>query len=231
MKPTSWPQMLGALALAGVAAAPVHAEMINFESIAPGTILFPGDGVMQQGFSITTQFSPAVVDTSAAFGPGVGLDLAGPSGNATQFYIGLNDGVARLRASNGRVFRVAGFDYGFVSALTNLFNPGDVPGLLVADYVTSAGGTGFELFSFGAADVNGDFAFRSAGAAEMGALGMGVTQVDFFACTADANGNCAAVNVNFSQFALDNVSVIPNPASLALAALGLGLLAATRRRS
>ncbi len=230
MKFKTWPHALCAIALATAAVLPAHADTLTFDDIAPGTILFPGDSVIQQGYSFTAFDGPGVVDTAAAFGPGVGLDLAGPIGNPGPFYIGLNDSFVQMRAVGNRVFRITSLDFGFVSALTNLFNPGDVPGFLIAAYEDGSGAFGAEAFSFGAADANGEFSFQTVGGAGAGALAGGVRVVDFFACTADANGQCAAVNNNFSQFALDNIQVVNAPGSLALALSALALTAGFSRR-
>jgi len=225
-----WQQALCAISLAAAAAGAAHATTtLTFDGIAPGTILFPGDSVIQKGYSLTAFDGVGVVDTAAAFGPGVGLDLAGPIGNPGPFYIGLNDSFAQMRAVDNSTFRIVGLDYGFVSALTNLFNPGDVPGFLIAAYEDGDGNFGGEFFSFGAADANGVFSFQSLGFAGVGTLSKALRSVDFYACTADANGQCAAVNANFSQFALDNIR-IPEPGSLALALAALALTAGFSRR-
>ncbi len=230
MKLEKWQHRLCAISLAVAASVPAHAATITFDGVAAGTILLPGESVTEQGYSFTAFDGAGVVDTSAAFGPGVGLDLAGPSGNLSQFYIGLNDSFVQMRATNGRAFRISGLDFGFVSALTNLFNPGDVPGFLIAAYEDWAGNFGGEFFSFGAADANGAFSFQTVGAAGVGGLSGALRLVDFYACTADANGQCAAINANFSQFALDNIEAIPEPGSLALAMAALVLTVSFGRR-
>ena len=229
MKSRYWPHALCAISLAAAATAPAKATMLTFDGIAPGTILFAGDGVIQKGYSFTAFDGVGVIDTSAAFGPGVGFDLAGPKGNPGPFYIGLNDSYVQMRAVNNSTFRIVGLQFGFVSALTNLFNPGDVPGFLIAAFETGDGAFGGEVFSFGAADANGEFSFQTLGFAGVGALSGALRVVDFYACTADANGQCAAINANFSQFALDNVQ-IPEPGSLALALAALALTAGFSRR-
>ncbi len=225
-----WQHTLCAIGLATCAAVPALATTtLTFDGITPGTILFPGDSIVQQGYSFTAGDGVGVVDTAAAFGPGVGLDLAGPIGNVGPFYIGLNDSFVRMRAVDNSTFRIVGLDFGFVSALTNLFGPGDLPGFLIAAYEDVGGNVDFEAFSFGVADANGAFSFQSLGFAGVGGLTNALRSVDFFACTADANGDCAAINANFSQFALDNVR-IPEPGSLALTLAALALTLGFSRR-
>jgi hypothetical protein len=229
MQSKFWKRALCGAGLAAAMSAPAFAAVLTFEGVAPGSIYFPGEGFSEAGHSLTVQTSASVVDSSAAFGPGTGLDLAGPKGNNTQFFIGLNDAALSLKANDGGSFRLAGFDFGFVSALTALFAPGEVPGLMVAAYVTGSGDQGLKTWSFGGANAQGEFSFQRAGLDDMGVLANGVRQVDFFACTADALGNCVNANVNFSQFALDNIK-IPEPGSLALVALGLALAGGLRAR-
>ena len=77
--------------------------------------------------------------------------------------------------------------------------------------------------------MEGEFSFQQLGCAGVGALSGALRVVDFYACTADANGQCAAINANFSQFALDNIN-IPEPGSLALALAALALTAGFSRR-
>ncbi len=229
MKFNTWRHALCACSFAAVAAVPAQATVITFDGVAPGTLLVPGDSVSLNGFTFTALDGPGVIDTAAAFGPGTGLDLAGPSGNPGPYYIGLNDGFVRMTAVGGGTFRILGLDFGFVSALTNLFNPGAVPGFFIAAYEEASGAFDFEVFSFGAADANGSFSFQSVTGAGVGGLANALRVVDFFACTADANGDCVAFNANFSQFALDNIQ-IPEPGSLALALAALGLMAGFSRR-
>jgi hypothetical protein len=224
-----WQRALCAISLAAAAAVPAQAVTVSFNTVTPGTIVLPGESVTEGGYTFTAFDGFGVVDTAAAFGPGTGLDLAGPTGNPGPFYIGLNDSYVQMRAVGGVGFTLQGFSFGFVSALTNLFNPGDVPGLLVAEYEKINGSTGSEFFSFGAADAAGKFSFRSVNAAGLGGLSGSLRFVDFYACTADGSGQCAAVNSNFSQFALDTINV-PEPGSLALALAALALTAGFTRR-
>lgn len=229
MKSKFWQSALCAAGLAAAMAAPALAAVVTFENPAPGSVYSPAESYVEGGFTFTVNAGIGVIDTSAAFGPGTGLDLAGPNGNASQFFIGLNDASLNMRATDYSVFRLAGFDFGFVSALTNLFFPGDVPGQMVAAYETGGGAVGALAWDFGPADGNGEFSFQSLRLADMGVLASGVRQIEFFACTFDALGACSNLNANFSQFALDNLNV-PEPGSLALVVLALGIVGGLRSR-
>jgi PEP-CTERM motif len=227
MKPTLWQMALCAAGVAAAVASPAMASTVTMEDVAPGTFYLPDGTFSRGGATFTVNFGTGVIDTVAAFGAGVGLDAAPPKGNDSQFFIGLNDASVTLTSSNDRVLRVMGFDFGFVAALTALFAPGEEAGAMVASYVDLAGVAGAEVWSFGAADARGQFSFLSTSGT--GALAAGVRSVEFFACTANAAGQCVRSNGNFSQFAIDNID-IPEPGSLALAALALGIAGGVRAR-
>jgi hypothetical protein len=234
MKSKNWQRALCGASLAAAAAAPAAAAVISMEGVAPGSLYFPGESFSEAGHSLTIQTSAGVVDTSAAFGVGL-LDLAAPKGNATQYFIGLNDGSLRLRASDNSVFKVSSFDFAFIAPQTGLFAPGEVPGGFGAAYETGAGVTGILAWPFQGADTSGEFNFQTAGLADVGLLADGVRQVEFFACTFVRTGQCVNPNNNFGQFALDNIVIggaatVPTPGSLALALLALGLAAGVRTR-
>jgi len=218
-----WQNVLGAMGIA--LAAPVMALSVNFEGLAPG-FFFPGESVVQGIATLTTQNGIGVIDTAAAFGPGTGLDLAVPLGTQGQFYSGLNDGALTLTLVDGKPFQIRGFDFGFISPLSNLYNPGEVPGALVMSFDALDGTGGSMTWSFGGADSGGRFSMNQVGVSPL--YSTVFTRVSFFACTFDANLSCVAPNNNFNQFAIDNI--IPEPGSLALAALALGLVGGLRKR-
>ena len=126
---------------------------------------------------------------------------------------------------------VTGFDFGFVPPVTA---PGASSGyLLVAAWIDEGGAFGYNLYDFGLADSNGDWAFRTANTAtpDIGpAMPTYVRAVTFVACQL-AGSVCGWPSNNQGQFALDNIRVeLPLPGTWLLAGLGLAGLAVTRRR-
>ncbi len=232
MKFGSLQRALCAISVAAGAVVPAHADTITFTGVTPGTLLTPGQSINILGYTLSPGDGPGVIDSASAFGPGTGLDLAVPLGSSGLFYTGLNDSFLNVKKEGGGLFRVFGFDFGFVAALNNLFNPGEEAGRLLVVWQDGNGAVSGAEFAFGPADANGKFSFQSASGAGLTSLSQtSVSAIEFSACTFAANGNCESFNANFSQFALDNIN-IPEPGSLALALAALALTAGfTRRRA
>lgn len=219
MKSKLWQNALGAMGIA--LATPVMAFSIDFETV-PTNFYTTGESFTQASVNLAVQSGVGVVDTAAAFGPGSGLDLAVPLGTLGKFYSGLNDGVLTLTSIDSSPFKLFSLDFSFISPLTNLYALGDVPGMLLMAY-TVAGGDGSLSWNFGAADVNGKFTMTTL--ADPALTVPSYLSVSFSACTFNGFGGCVAPNGNFNQFALDNISAVPEPTPvvLALTALVFGL--------
>jgi hypothetical protein len=224
MKSKLWQRSLGALAVAAVV--PASAAVITFEELAP-TLLGVGESAMSGGMTLTqTNLGFGFVDTAAAFGPQTGLDVAIPQGTMGQFYTSTNDGSVKLTSSTGAAFNIRSFDFGFAAPLTALFGPNEVAGALVVDYVTESGIAGLEIFG-AASDGAGLFNMATASAAAFQSNRL--TSLTFTFVSPDGSGFLVNPNLNFNQFALDNIQ-IPEPTSVALAVLALGLMGGMNAR-
>lgn len=232
---------LAAAALACLGSA--HATLITFDEpilspFAAPPLFAHGDEFYQGGFWIDPFSNAAGAQVGDLVGALVdGSDVANtcwsvtcPTNNATNFYTGLNDGALVMGHTTAPNFKVSGFDASFVGAGGLSLPP--VAGLLRLQGA-KADGTGFltQTFQLAGPDANGalNFAHYNTSGAFASTL-FSYMYIFGFAC--NAQGSCSAFSSDLGQFALDNIDVtqVPEPTSIALAALGLGLAAVAGKR-
>ena len=225
MKSKFWQRALCAAGLVAAMAAPALAEVttIDFEGASLTGLYFADESFTQNGFKMTVDFDAGIVDRADP------LDPNAPTGNATQIYSQLNDGGLIVERSDGGLFDLLGFDAAFIP-LDPAASPNTVM-VAVGRYADNSTNGGLAwLF---ASKSGSGFPFANYSDSVDFASFIQVNQVEFFACVYDQNGICATASQNNGQFAIDNIQLgsVPEPGSLALVALSLMGLAASRRRS
>jgi MYXO-CTERM domain-containing protein len=235
-----------ALAIAAMACVgAAQAAVIDFEEaisspFAPFAPLFGhGDEFYQGEYWLDPFSNSAAAQAGDLVGALVdGTDLANtcfgitcPVNNASHFYAGLNDGALVMGSMfAGHTFKVNGFDASFVGAAGNAL-PG-ISGLLrLQGHKADGSGSITQTYQLPGPDQAGNLNFFSYQTSGLFAD----TEFDYmyvfgFAC--NAAGSCSAFSSDLGQFAIDNINLtnIPEPTGLALAALGLVGVGATRRR-
>jgi hypothetical protein len=232
--------ILGALALLG--AMPAMAAVIDFESI--GSTTYNGtDTFSESGYTMTVLDTPASGPDGTGFAGAIGngsdpylCEIAAcPTGNASNFYMGVNDGALKLARGDHAAFQVSSIDYAFLAPVGGL--PSYSYGQLTLLGTLSSGGTMTVSYDFPLLSALGNSPFVTASLS--GAFGnVGLSSLVISSCLFDGVGGCyrpLAGNENQAQFAFDNlnlnaVTAVPEADTYAMMGLGLGLVGLLSRR-
>lgn len=227
-------RLLAATLLGSAAAAPVQAQVMTFDG-PPYPLLHHGDSFEQNGMLLTALSNDNAAEPGDLVGAlvdagdtGTCAVLACPVGHGGTYYAALNDSVLYLNAARpGASFRIKSFDASFIGADSGATYPG-VAGLLQVQGFDASGGTAYETYALGGPGNDG-FAF--AHYATSSVFGnQDFTTVAIFAYACEYGTGCVAFSNNRGQFALDNISAVPEPAAWLLMFTGLAGIGALLRR-
>lgn len=239
--------LIGAL---GALAVPASAGVVTFDNVrnivspqlgAGDSAYNTNDAFTEAGYTLRVRNSAsadpdevglvgALVDSNNAFACFI---TSCPVGNGSTYFAGLNDGVLSLSYAGAAGFRIGGLSYAFVAPSAGL--PNASYGQLVLTGTTTTGSTISTAADFPGQDAAGRFTFDQF-MVDPAFGGTTLVNLSINACLFDGNGGCFSerdFTMNQAQFGLDNLNltVIPEPTSVALMLFGLaGLGAASRRR-
>lgn len=240
---------LGAAAI--VCAGAVQASnVIDFEHVdtsgAPfAPLLSNGDFLQQNGFFIgaadEASSDPGFVGALVNGADAGCLDSVCPTGNTSTFFASLNTGGVFI--GNGAGIQLTSFQAAFLAPRSGV--PSGAFGLLAVEADRADGSYAIGAYGLAGPGADGTTAFNTYLASDAiyglfsgstGTISSGdIVDLQFveFYCSSGSLGSCTLDKTNLGQFALDNVTSVPEPSSWFLMAVGLGALgfAARRRRS
>lgn len=235
-------KLLPRLALAAAAMACMtvaQATVITFDSVIDTTLapfaplLGHNDEILTQGYWLDPWSTKATRQDGDLVGALIdGNDVVAtcsgivcPAGNPTQFLGIFNDAQLYFGQVGGGVFNLAQFSASFIAASGDAVPP--LALILRVDGYSGATKVATQDFQLpGPVAGNYSFATYSVNAAYGSTL---VDQVVMYGYNCNAAGSCARAS-DKAQFAVDNITVVPEPAEWLLMGLGLVAVGAVARR-
>jgi len=226
---------LAGLLCAAALAVPAHADVLDFEGIAPQGVGYT-DVLEHKGYTLTgeTGFDDAlpgdlVGGIMNGSKPTDCLWLSCPVNNSSTYYAGLNDGVMLLSRADNKAFSLLSLDASFIGAFQGVDAPG-VPGILRVQGLRAD--SSFASFDIELHSGNKEYYFESFGT---GAFGQEqFVSMAFFAFSCNFSGDCLAFETNQGQFGIDNlnvaISAVPEPSGIAMLCTGALVMGTIARR-
>ena len=232
--------LLGAAAFLCISAANASVVTIDFENLDTSGAQFAplmagGDYVTQGNLFVQTQDvnggNGLVGRLSNGSDPTSCLSSVCPTGNSSNFLSVVNDGLVHLGNFGGNLV-FSSLDAAYIAT------PGNPAGSTVFLAIEADRDDGtFAAFYYA---LTGDGAFQTITSSTVATGSLGgsgtltsgtVTNMFIFSYFCNGStGGCSNFSTNLGQFALDNISFVPEPASLLLTALGLGAAGVVTRR-
>jgi len=217
--------LAAALALGGVA----QAGTLSFEGNPKSPFVLAGQHVKIGDYWIEAYGGDQQGDMVGAFVKGSEPETCAtgncPVNNPSQYYTGLNDGYFYFGRNDNTTFRLDGLNASFVGAGQESFP--DMAGQLLVQGFNALGNEVGPLVRLAlAAPEDGQFSFQHYNLRKLTDY---YSFVLVFGLECNGDGKCFRGG-GMANFAIDDVSTVPEPGSLALFGLGLGGLALASRR-